>query len=159
MSIRHARVGDAETLAAFNIALADETERLKLDHGVVLSGVRGLISDPENGFYLVAQIEGGIAGMLMVTREWSDWRNGNYWWVQSLYVKPAFRRRGVFRTLYSQVKQMARSKGEVCGLRVYVDKRNARARETYEKLGMSRTDYEVYEDLFAGYAGRGEAED
>ncbi len=149
IDIRYGKPQDAEILAGFNISLADETERLKLDRSIVLSGVRDLMASPEHGFYLVAESGQEISGMLMVTSEWSDWRDGIYWWIQSLYVKPKFRRKGVFRALYDRVKDMASSRGGICGLRVYVDKRNAKARETYERLGMNKTGYEVYEHLFA----------
>ena len=100
------------------------------------------------GFYLVAESDDGeIAGGLMVTFEWSDWRNGCFWWIQSVYVMPAFRRQGIYRDLYGYVRKMAEERGGVCGFRVYVEKDNVSAKETYRKLGMEECDYRMFEGM------------
>ncbi len=148
IKIRLATREDEDALVAFNIAMADETEGKRLPQSVVSAGVRGLFDRSEMGFYLIAEIDGDIAGCLMVTYEWSDWRNGCFWWIQSVYVKPQFRRRGVFRKLLEHVTEQARQRVEVCGLRLYVEQDNAAARQTYHSLGMHETAYRFYEQEF-----------
>ncbi len=125
--------------------MAAETEDKQLDLAVVTDGVRQLLEQPEAGFYLVAEENETVVGALMVTFEWSDWRNGFFWWLQSVYVRPEQRRRGVFRQLYERVQAMAESRPDVCGLRLYVDKHNAVGKATYQTLGMSETAYHVFE--------------
>lgn len=139
---------DAPTIAAFQRAMARESEGLELEHAVIDTGVRSLMAMPEAGFYLVAEDRdaGQIAGSLMVTPEWSDWRNGFFWWVQSVYVRPDARRRGVYRALYAEVRRLAAARGDVCGLRLYVDSENQTARRIYERLGMRETPYRLYEE-------------
>ncbi len=132
-------------IAEFNRRLADETEDLKLEPAVIEAGVAALLADEAKGIYFVAEIEGVVAGQLMITYEWSDWRNGNIWWLQSVYVKQEFRRFGVFRALFQHLLELARSRSDVCGLRLYMHAENQRARETYERLGMHHTHYEVFE--------------
>jgi len=108
--------------------------------------VAGLLSNPARGTYYLAQEDGGpIAGQLLITYEWSDWRNGNFWWIQSVYVAPKFRRQGIFRVLFAHIQQCAKGCPEVCGLRLYVERSNAAARQLYEKLGLKKTDYEFFE--------------
>ena len=102
---------------------------------------------PERGFYLVAEVAGAVAGCLLITYEWSDWRNRMFWWIQSVYVKPEFRGRGVYTALDGKVRELAAREGNVCGFRLYVHKGNARAQEVYRSLGMEETAYLVYEDL------------
>jgi ribosomal protein S18 acetylase RimI-like enzyme len=143
--IRSAGRDDADLLVAFNIAMADETEGKRLSQAVVSAGVRGLFDRPEMGFYLVAEIGGEIAGCLMVTYEWSDWRNGCFWWIQSVYVKPPFRRRGVFKRLFEHVTSLAEKRSDVCGLRLYVERENEIAQHTYRSLGMCETEYRMFE--------------
>jgi GNAT superfamily N-acetyltransferase len=125
--------------------LAEETEALILDAACVDRGVAALLDDPAKGFYYLAEIGGVAAGQLMITYEWSDWRNGNIWWLQSVYVAPQFRRQGVFRALFAYLQDLARAQGEVCALRLYMHADNARARRSYESLGMRHTRYEVFE--------------
>lgn len=127
--------------------MAWETEHKELPEATILRGVQRLIEKPEYGFYLLAEIEGNIAGTLMVTTEWSDWRDGLFWWIQSVYVAPEFRRKGVYKALYYEVKQLASRLPDVCGYRLYVEKDNKIAQSTYEKLGMSQTDYLLYEQM------------
>lgn len=143
--IRHATPADVEILAANNCAMALETEGKALDGPTVLRGVAALLADPAKGFYLLAERAGAAVGQLMVTTEWSDWRNGTFWWIQSVYVAPDARRTGVYRALYERLLAMAREDGRVCGLRLYVDRSNARAQATYRALGMDRAHYELYE--------------
>ncbi len=143
--IRLAGLSDLETIAAYNAALADETEGLKLDSDRLRRGVGVVLADPSKGFYTVAERDGQVIGQMMITFEWSDWRNGVFWWIQSVYVHPAFRRQGIFRRLYHHVLRQAKNAGSVCGLRLYVEKENHRAQLTYEGLGMQKTSYEVYE--------------
>lgn len=144
MEIRPATIADADIIAEFNIAMALETEELRLDPDTVKKGVRHLIGHDELGFYLVAVREDKVVGCLLVTTEWSDWRNSVFWWVQSVYVHPSFRRQGIYRSLYGQVGSLAESKN-VCGFRLYVEKENLTAQETYKKLGMHETHYRMYE--------------
>ena len=143
--IRPAMLADAETIGGYNAAMARETEHLELDPQRLLSGVRAVLADSSKGFYFVAEDGGRVVGQMMVTFEWSDWRNGVFWWIQSVYVQPEFRNRGVFRQLYRHVEDRARTDGGVCGLRLYVEKENRNAQRTYERLGMAKTSYDVYE--------------
>lgn len=145
--LRPARNADAPELVQFNCDMARETEDTHLDPTVVKAGVNALFEHPERGFYVVADAGRRLAGSLMVTHEWSDWRDGMFWWIQSVYVRPEYRRRGVYRTLYRFVEAMAADHPEVCGFRLYVERGNRRAQQTYESLGMERTPYLVYEAL------------
>jgi len=148
IQIRYGALGDVKTLSSFNIAMAEETEAKKLDPEIAEKGVENLINQPGKGFYLVAEYGQSIAGSLMITKEWSDWRNGFFWWIQSVYVLPEFRRKGIFRNLYRKVKSLADEKQDVCGIRLYVDKNNKTAIKTYETMGMEKTDYFLFETEF-----------
>ncbi len=145
VSIRLAASGDAETIARFNQAMAQETEQRALDPQRLRLGVEAVLRDPSKGRYWVAEVEGRLAGQLLVTYEWSDWRNGAFWWIQSVYVDLEFRRRGVFRALYEHVAREARRAPDVCGLRLYVEQHNRRAQNAYERLGMRPTPYRIFE--------------
>ena len=142
-------------IAEFNLLLAKETEGLHLDPPRVNAGVAALLADPSKGIYYLAEVKGTIAGQLMITYEWSDWRNGMIWWLQSVYVRRDFRRKGVFRELFRHLQDLARSQDEVCTLRLYMHSENHTARSSYEKLGMSRTQYEVFELEFGSVSERG----
>ncbi len=144
---RFARPEDTETLAEFNIAMAEESEGMALNPVVVRSGVRRLLAAPAHGFYVVAEVEGELAGSLMVTSEWSDWRDGEFWWIQSVYVRPEHRRRGVYRRLYDFVKRQASESGGVRGFRLYVERDNEVAQAVYRRLGMRESAYRVFEEL------------
>jgi len=144
-SIRRATPSDLDTLAAFNAAMAQETEDKTLDEATLRSGIRALLGDEQKGRYWVAERESRVAGALMCTTEWSDWRNGAFWWIQSVYVRPAMRRQGVFTALYEYVRTAAQEAPDACGLRLYVERENATAQSTYEALGMARTAYQMYE--------------
>lgn len=143
--IRDARPDDRATLAAYNTAMARETEGRALDPGLIERGVAALLADPAKGRYWVAESGDRVVGQIMITREWSDWRNGSLWWIQSVYVHPEFRRRGVFSALYRHVESLAREAADVAGLRLYVERDNERARQTYLALGMEEPGYRVME--------------
>src|SRR4051812_12939534 len=150
LQIRRAAAADAEAIAAFNIAMAHETEGKRLLPQVVGAGVRRLLAEPPLGFYLVAEAADEGVAALLVTTEWSDWRNGRFWWLQSVYVRPAWRRRGVFRALYAHVTEAAAREPDVCGFRLYVERENRAAQSTYAALGMHGTDYLLLEQLRPG---------
>ena len=146
LRIRQAEPRDAGTIAAFNAAMAQETEHLELDPQRLRAGVDAVLSDPAKGFYLVAEKGGGrVVGQLMITFEWSDWRNGNFWWIQSVYVDTDARGAGVYKRLYDAVRVAAGEAGNVCGIRLYVERDNTRAQEVYRRQGMHATAYEMYE--------------
>lgn len=146
IQIRAARPDDLDTIVRFNQALARETENKTLVDAVIREGVRTLLAEVRRGQYFIAEVGGVVAGQTMVTYEWSDWRNGDFWWIQSVYVAPEFRRCGVFRALHGHVREAARQCGGVCGLRLYVYEQNARAMEAYLTLGMERTEYLMFEE-------------
>lgn len=150
MRVRQATRADAPILIEFNCAMALETERKELLPEVIGAGVRALLANPAAGFYVVAEAEGRTVGALLVTKEWSDWRNGTFWWIQSVYVRPELRRQGVYKALYRHVKEMAAKDPGVCGFRLYVERENTRAQSTYTSLGMQETSYRVFEELKPG---------
>lgn len=145
IEIRLASAIDADALVRFNRAMALETEDKALAEAIVDRGVRAVFDEPRRGFYVVAESDAGIVAALMVTFEWSDWRDADFWWIQSVYVAPDFRRRGVYRRLYEFVRGQARHAGTVCGIRLYVEKENVAAQRVYESLGMSQSAYLMYE--------------
>ncbi len=145
MRIRIARPAEAKIIADFNARMAWETERRRLNAARVLRGVHGLLRDKAKGIYFVAEEKGVVAGQLLITFEWSDWRNANFWWIQSVYVAPEFRECGVFRSLYAHVHKLAKSRRDVCGLRLYVDENNLRAQKAYVRLGMTESHYKFFE--------------
>jgi len=144
--IREAVIGDADWLIEGNIAMAVETEGKALDGAVVAEGVRAALADPEKARYFIAEIDGTYAGQAMVTREWSDWRNGTFWWIQSVYVALHSRRLGVYRRIHDHVRETARAAGDVCGLRLYVETANEIAQTTYRAVGMVDAGYRLYEE-------------
>jgi ribosomal protein S18 acetylase RimI-like enzyme len=147
--IRRGEARDVDAIAAFNCAMALETEGKELLPEVIAAGVRGLIGNPGLGFYLIAESSGRVVASLMITTEWSDWRNGVFWWIQSVYVQPEWRRKGIYSRLYSFVKEAAADKG-ICGFRLYVEKDNRTAQNTYRSLGMKETDYLMFEEMKPG---------
>jgi GNAT superfamily N-acetyltransferase len=147
IQVRRADLRDAETVVAFNVAMALETENHVLDPAIIGAGVRTAVTDATKCLYFVAESAGRVVGQTMVTFEWSDWRNGDVWWLQSVYVHPEFRGRGVFRALHAEVERAARAAGAV-GLRLYVWNENARAQTTYGKLGWADANYKVMERMF-----------
>ena len=144
VTVRDARREDLPNLIAWNATMAWETEHKRLDPAVLTRGMAAVFDEPRRGFYLVAERDGAPAGCLMVTYEWSDWRCGDFWWIQSVYVAESARRSGVFRALYADVARRARAAGAV-GLRLYVETENARAQATYAGLSMERCHYFMYE--------------
>ena len=143
--VRPANPRDLKVLVEFNSAMALETEGKNLDPDALHAGVAAVLEDGLKGFYLVAECRGNPVGQLLVTSEWSDWRNAYFWWIQSVYVIPEHRRRGVYRALDQQVRAQARLRGNVCGVRLYVDRRNHGAQKVYSSLGMCPSQYDMYE--------------
>jgi GNAT superfamily N-acetyltransferase len=140
---RGGRLDDVNAIVDFQQAMARETEEIALDRDVVTRGVQAVFDDPSRGRYFVAEAEGQVVASLLITYEWSDWRNGVVWWIQSVYVIPEFRKRGVYAGLYEHVKQTADA--SVKGIRLYVDRRNKAAQEVYRRLGMNGEHYLVFE--------------
>ncbi len=136
---------DAAAIVEFQIAMARETEDLELDRDICAKGVAAVFDDSRHGFYLIAELEGKVVASTMITYEWSDWRNGVVWWIQSVYVMPEARGQGVYKGLYAYVQELANDDDNVRGIRLYVDKRNARAQQVYAKLGMNGEHYQVFE--------------
>ncbi len=147
-TIRPAQASDVVALTRFNMTMALETENKQLDEKTVTAGVQSLIENPAAWFYVLAEQDGEVIAGLMVTYEWSDWRNRCFWWIQSVYVLPSHRRQGVFTRLYNSVKSMAESRDDICGLRLYVEQNNAIAQATYKRLGMDETHYDMYDVEF-----------
>jgi GNAT superfamily N-acetyltransferase len=145
LTIRQAGPADAPVIVEFNCALAEESEGKTLDAATLEPGVDAVLADPLKGLYFLAEEDGRPVGQIGLTYEWSDWRNGWFWWIQSVYVRKEARRKGVFRALYGHIEEKARRDPEVIGLRLYVEEKNESAQETYFKLGMERTGYFVLE--------------
>jgi len=145
ISIRQATPEDIEFLVQGNAAMALETEARALDPYLLSAGVRALFADTNRGFYLIAELAGRPAGQMMITYEWSDWRNAQFWWIQSVYTLPESRRRGVFQSLYAYVDAQARHRANVCGLRLYVESHNHHAQAVYHRCGMREAVYRMYE--------------
>jgi ribosomal protein S18 acetylase RimI-like enzyme len=146
--IRHATHDDRDDLVRFQIAMAQESEDKGLDAAQLARGIQHLLNQPTEGFYLVAQINASNVGALMVTYEWSDWRDGRFWWIQSVYVDAKFRRRGVYSALHHYVRSAAKADPEACGIRLYVERENQAAQSTYLALGMLETRYRLFEEEF-----------
>lgn len=146
MTTRPATRADIPTIVTFNLGIAAETEDHQLDPTIVTPGVTRFFDEPAYGFYSVAESTAGdVVGGLLITYEWSDWRNGLFWWIQSVYVHPDHRRTGVFRALHAHVHQLAEADDVACGLRLYADKDNTRAHDTYTSLGFKKTTYLIFE--------------
>ena len=145
ISIRQAVAADAAVIVEFNRLLAEESEGKMLDVAVLAAGVAAGLADPRKSVYFLAEEDGLALGQIMFTTEWSDWRNGWFWWIQSVYVRPQARRCGVFRALFEHVRQTARADGQVIGLRLYVERENRIAQETYRGMGMDAAGYLVFE--------------
>jgi ribosomal protein S18 acetylase RimI-like enzyme len=147
MEIRLALKDEVGDLVLFNQAMALETERKSLDPAILIAGVQAVFDDPNKGFYVVAESDGRIVGGLMVTFEWSDWRNSWFWWIQSVFIIPEFRGQRVYSQLYDFVKKRAAQNSNVCGFRLYVEKDNLHAQKVYESVGMESTYYLMYEEI------------
>ena len=150
--VRLGRPEDTTTIMSFSAAMALETEGLHLDLDRLHRGTVALLETPARGFFIVAEMEEDgrrqLLGQLMITYEWSDWRNGVFWWVQSVYVAPVWRRRGVYRTIHDYAVTQARADPQVCGIRLYVDQENHTAQAVYQRVGLAPSGYAVYEQDF-----------
>ena len=151
ISIRNATRADIDRIAEFQQAMALETENRTLDPSVSTPGITAIFDDPLKGFYIVAVSSsdegsaGEVVGSLLITYEWSDWSNANHWWIQSVYVDAAWRRRGVYRTMYDHILALTRDRSDICSIRLYVERTNTIAQQTYKSLGMSHSHYDMYE--------------
>jgi GNAT superfamily N-acetyltransferase len=147
IKVRVAKPSDKSAIVDFQLKMAQETEEQVLDKDTISKGVKAVIDDPSKATYFVAEVDGnkGIVGSLMITDEWSDWRNGWVWWIQSLYVIPEFRKKGVFSALFEHINSLIQASTDVKGLRLYVDKRNKKAQNIYDAIGMSGDHYITYE--------------
>ena len=145
--VRRATVADIDCVCTFNRLLAIETENKKLDSALLESGVAAVLAEPVKGLYFLAEEEGHVLGQMGVTYEWSDWRNGWFWWIQSVYVRPEARRRGVCRLLWESIRQAALLEPQVIGLRLYVERDNTAAHAAYQKMGLEWTRYQVMEQF------------
>ena len=142
---RDANIRDLLDIVNFQIAMARETEEVDLNRHITTRGVEAVFEDRQLGRYFVAESGADLAGSLLITPEWSDWRNGVVWWIQSVYVRPEFRGRGIYKGLYQHVQRIAESNESVKGIRLYVDRRNTAAQDVYRRLGMNGDHYQVFE--------------
>ncbi len=143
--VRRAERSDARHIVRFQQSMAMETEGKTLDESLVRAGVDAVFSDPGKGFYLVAETGGAVVGSLLITYEWSDWRSATFWWIQSVFVDAAHRRRGVYTAMHDHVLTRARESEDICGVRLYVERSNHVAQQTYKRLGMDHSHYDLYE--------------
>jgi len=148
INIRLAHISDTAVIVKFNSLMAKETENIELNQERLQRGVKAIFADPSKGEYYVAEADGNVIGQLMLTYEWSDWRNSTFWWIQSVYVLPEHRQKGIFKSLYKYIESLAKQRGDICGLRLYVEKENMRAQKTYEALEMKLSHYQMMEALF-----------
>ena len=147
ITIRKARVEESSIIVQYQINMAQETEDLGLDKDTLNKGVKRMFDEPFRGTYWVVEFEGKVIACVLITPEWSEWRNGEVWWIQSLYVEAPFRGKGIFKQLYTFFKQEVESNDELKGIRLYVEKENTRAQKAYEAVGMTREHYDLYEWL------------
>lgn len=147
MIVRKANIKDHAAIVEFQLAMAKETENIELDRSLVEPGVKAVIENPTKGNYYIAEIEGEVISSLLTTFEWSDWRNGTVLWIQSVYVKPEYRRKGVYRKMYAHIKSKVQESEKLKGIRLYADKTNIAAQKTYENLGMNQDHYVTFEWL------------
>ncbi len=145
--IRKAQTKDIEAIAAFQLAMAMETENLELNQDTVLKGVKSVLNDPSKGFYIVREENNKVVASLMITLEWSDWRAQTIWWIQSLYVIPEWRQKGIYKSMYLYLRELVHNNSSIGGIRLYVDKTNTSAQKVYEALGMNGEHYRFYEDM------------
>ena len=145
INVRTANVDDIDNVVRFNCDMAFETERMVLDQKKLVLGVSAVLVDSDLGFYLIAEVERNVIGQLMITKEWSDWRNSMFWWIQSVFVKLEYRRIGVYTALHAKVLEMAKEETNVCGVRLYVERENIVAKQTYSRLGMTHSNYDMFE--------------
>ena len=147
IKVRRAAADDVGFILDSNLNMAAETEDVGLQPQRLRGGIEYLLGHPQEGLYLVAERGAVPVGTLMITFEWSDWRNGRFWWIQSVYVPSTHRRQGVYRAMHEAVRQLAHTDPQACGLRLYVERENTTAQRTYQHIGMSETHYRLYEEL------------
>lgn len=152
MKIRMAQGKDAERIASYNSAMARETEGKSLKSDIIRSGVNAVLNDPSLGFYLILEINEFPAGQVLITTEWSDWRNNYFWWIQSVYVHPDYRKQGIYRALHEEIRKRAKTAGNVAGIRLYVDSDNIDAQNVYQKMGMVESNYRFFEEEWDRHA-------
>lgn len=145
INVRQAKPQDIDSIVAFQMNMARETEGKTLDETLLRKGVESVFQSSDKGLYLIAEAEGVAVGGLMITYEWSDWRNATFWWIQSVYVDAQWRRRGVYRAMHNYVYDIADASDDICGIRLYVERTNDTAQQTYSNLGMSKSHYDLYE--------------
>ncbi len=144
--IRNANKEDISIIVKFNTAMAMETESKTLESAIIREGVDAVLNNAALGHYFIAEIDDIPVGQLMITKEWSDWRNGEFWWIQSVYVYPDYRQNNIFKELYNEVLKLAKQSKIVCGVRLYVDKENTIAQNVYSKIGMKESNYIFFEE-------------
>lgn len=145
LEIRTAGAEDGPVIVEFNTLMAQETEGRTLDPKTIRRGVETALADPARGQYYLARLDGQVVGQTLITFEWSDWRNGEFWWLQSVYVREDMRGRGVFKALFNHVVDLARARPDVCGVRLYMEHHNEKAWAAYTRLGMGQTHYRLFE--------------
>ena len=145
IAVRRATPADMDALVDFQLAMALETEGKALDADLLREGVAAVLRITDKGFYLVAEAQGQVVAGMLITYEWSDWRNATFWWIQSVYVERQWRRKGVYRAMHDHVFDTARARHEICGIRLYVERTNKGAQQTYQSLGMAASHYDMYE--------------
>ena len=145
ITIREATREDTESIVRFQEGMALETEGKVLDEALLRDGITAIFDSTQKGFYLVAEVGSVVVGSLLITYEWSDWRNATFWWIQSVFVDANWRRKGVYRSMYDYVVNVAKSRKDICGIRLYVERTNTIAQETYKDLGMTHSHYDLYE--------------
>ena len=158
--VRSAMPEDVDALVRFSTAMARETEGRRLNVARLREGTRAVLNSPARGFYIVAEITDRlprVVGQLLVTFEWSDWRNATFWWIQSVYVEPAWRRRGIYRRMHRAILEQAKNRGDVCGVRLYVERENKTAKTVYAKVGLETSAYHVFESDFVLSRNQGRA--
>ena len=145
ITIREATREDTESIVRFQEGMALETEGKVLDEALLRDGITAIFDSTQKGFYIVAEVGSVVVGSLLITYEWSDWRNATFWWIQSVFVDANWRRKGVYRSMYEYVVNVAKSRKDICGIRLYVERTNTIAQETYKDLGMTHSHYDLYE--------------
>ncbi|MEA2041184.1 MAG: GNAT family N-acetyltransferase [Bacteroidota bacterium] len=147
IKIRQAKFIETQTIVDFQLQMAKETEALELDPAIVQKGVESVFNNPGLGQYFVVIIDNQMVASLMITYEWSDWRNSVVWWIQSVFVQPGFRKQGLFRKMYHHIKNLSENDPNIAGLRLYVDLTNENARKVYTAIGMNGNHYQLFEDM------------
>ena len=145
ITIREATREDTENIVRFQEGMALETEGKVLDESLLRDGITAIFDSTQKGFYLVAEVGSVVVGSLLITYEWSDWRNATFWWIQSVFIDANWRRKGVYRSMYDYVVNVAKSRKDICGIRLYVERTNTIAQQTYKDLGMTHSHYDLYE--------------